>query len=149
MNVLFLDFDGVIRVSERSDAWNIGQPEAYFCIRRQRMLEKFCRDADVQIVISSDWRDFGFLGSVGELIEGLQELVHKDWRTPRTGTRWHEIDQWLDEHPETNRFAILDDISMHFTGAPAAIKDRLILCTNRYGLVPQLMNELHRLLAAS
>jgi hypothetical protein len=66
--------------------------------------------------------------------------------TPICGHRWQEIERWLDKHPETKRYAILDDVARLYEGSSAALRSHLVLCNNRHGLVPALFPKLRELL---
>ncbi len=147
--VIFLDFDGVIRLSP---AVTRGLPEIpfkyidEFCSERIRLLVVVAKQSGSKIVISSDWRrDYGkeqikvFLGE-------LAEYLHEDWATVcSSGSRWEEISTWLDKHTEVGNYAILDDMDSHFKGCPYFMRERLVLCNNRYGMVPKTFSKLWRI----
>lgn len=107
MNILFLDVDGVL-TSARTGWMN-------WDIYAVNYLRYICRNANIKIVISSTWRHNRnrqfFVDIFGE------ELIHEDWRTIcdlndfTLNCRGDEIQNWLDNHPETTKYMILDDDS--------------------------------------
>ena len=143
--VVFLDFDGVIRVAV--DGGWVTADQAEFCQGRMKMLGEVCRETGAKIVISSDWRHMGDLAEIKSLLAPyLTTHIHEDWRTPTVGRRWNEVAQWLSDHSEVKHYAILEDFAPHFEGCGIEMQERLVLCTNRYGLVPSLIGKLTQLL---
>jgi hypothetical protein len=144
-SVIFLDFDGVIRVVVEG-GW-VAPDQADFCQGRMKMLGDVCRQTGARIVVISDWRNLENRNEIeAHLSPYLCQHLHPDWATPICGHRWNEVDRWLAEHTEVTRYAILDDFAPHFDGCGETMKSRLLLCTNRYGLVPALLGRLNRLL---
>lgn len=110
MKVLFLDVDGVLNSSDstnfKNNLWPVND---HMCF----MVGKIQLDTDCAIVVSSSWRHHP---------EGM-ELIRKKFdnvidKTPTLGLvgyedkpRGHEIQAWLDSHPEVTKYAILDDDS--------------------------------------
>jgi hypothetical protein len=125
-SVLFLDFDGVVRIADR------------FCGDRIRLLADILEPTGARVVISSDWRGDGQEKCREYLGSRLSRLFHPDWCIPVKGERWAEIRAWLKDHPDFENYCILDDFKFHFTGAPDNMLDRLILCTNRHGLLAKM-----------
>jgi len=145
-SVIFLDFDGVIRVAV--DGGWIAADQAEFCQSRMKMLGQVCRETGAKIVVSSDWRHLENLEEIrGYLAPYLTPHLHEDWNTPICGHRWNEVDRWLRDHDEVERYAILEDFAPHFDGCGKDMKARLILCTNRYGLVPELVPRITEILS--
>ena len=144
--VLFLDFDGVIRVAVEG-GW-IGADQAEFCQARMKMLAAICVKTGAKIVVSSDWRNLENRKEIeGHLSPYLAEHLHDEWATPITGHRWNEVDQWLTNHPEVERYVILEDFAPHFDGCGRAMKARLVICSSRYGLVPELVPRITEILS--
>ena len=144
--VIFLDFDGVIRVAV--DGGWIAADQAEFCQGRMKMLGEVCRSTGAKIVVSSDWRHLENLEEIkGYLSPYLTPHLHEDWNTPICGHRWNEVERWLRDHDEVERYAILEDFAPHFDGCGKDMQSRLILCTNRYGLVPELVPRVTQLLS--
>ena len=144
--VIFLDFDGVIRVAVEG-GW-IGEDQAEFCQSRMKMLASICANTRAAIVVSSDWRNLENHEEIkGHLSPYLSDHLHPDWATPIIGHRWNEVERWLARHPEVERYVILEDFAPHFDGCGKDMKARLILCTNRYGLVPELVPRITEILS--
>lgn len=114
MKVVFLDFDGVLNsqryVREHGDGMAIDPS-------RLSLLRQVIDATGAQIVLSTSWRvhwdqDPARCNETGALINdlfaqyGLQILD----KTPQLRTRREqEIKSWLDRHPETENFVVLDD----------------------------------------
>lgn len=117
MNVLFLDIDGVLN-SHRTAVGLGGIP---WCsdlrTRPERMqlldpvavglLRAACAAADLKIVLSSTWRKDAEWTSLGAALD----LPIIDRTPTMLGIRGSEIAAWLDEHPEVESYAIVDDDS--------------------------------------
>lgn len=145
-SVIFLDFDGVIRVAV--DGGWIAADQAEFCQGRMKMLGEVCRETAAKIVVSSDWRNLENLDEIRALLAPyLARYLHEDWATPICGHRWNEVARWLRDHDEVARYAILEDFAPHFDGCSQEMHARLVLCTNRYGLVPELAGRVIQLLS--
>jgi len=107
MKILFLDIDGVLNnTSTMMKGWNEFDEG---CIEN---LGNILRQTRAKIVLSSSWRrypqmrrDFGRMLVKNRLIQFWGGDT-----TPILGTaRAMEIQQWLDENPKVEIFAILDD----------------------------------------
>lgn len=111
MKVLFLDIDGVLN-SVRTAIASEGFPHDFSQMERFdqtaiALVKKLCRIGGVQVVLSSTWR-LSF--SKEEVSEALGiPVIDKTKSLP--GVRGVEIQEWLDRHPEVERYAILDDNS--------------------------------------
>lgn len=104
MNVIFLDVDGVL-TSARVDGFQTFDKYAV------EFVNFICQKAPCKVVISSTWRS---MGGGEEFFKGFfGENLHEDWSTTfkRMGERGKEIQEWLDRHPETENYLILDDDS--------------------------------------
>lgn len=111
--ILFLDIDGVL--NSKIYYKYIYKPEEghgrfdpYCVVLIRRLIEEF----SLQVVITSTWRN----GVVERLMKELEEsnlmqYLHSDWHTPilRSVNRGKEIQLWLDNHPETEDYIIIDD----------------------------------------
>jgi len=140
MNIIFLDFDGVVIVGEEYSQHALS------------LVEDLCRSTCAQIVISSDRRFVPTAAHIGgvlipdadksaaEFCEStgfpLEQLLHKDWSTPICGHRFNEIQRWLSRHPEVSSYAILDDVQSLFEGAPEEMLCRLIVTDASIGFSP-------------
>lgn len=129
MRVLFLDLDGVL-VTKDTMTWPmVPIPAAcsgYLPFRRGfhqfhaesvKNLNRIVEATGAKIVISSSWR-IGFWRPEQFKVlknylyyQGVEgEIIGLTGRDPRgTGKRGHEIQDWLDEHPEVTSMVILDD----------------------------------------
>jgi HAD domain in Swiss Army Knife RNA repair proteins len=147
MKIIFLDFDGVIRVPASNDAWSMSD-EMQFSQDLMKQLASLCIQSGAQIVVSSDWRRDDNRDEIEAILTPhLARLLHDDWMTPIRGHRWNEIQRWLAEHPATSRFVILDDAGFLFDEAPPEIAGRVILCASRFGIVPRLIEKSAEMLA--
>ena len=103
--VLFLDIDGVVNsratTSFRNNLYPIDPHMAF-------MVGKIQLDTDCEVVLSSSWRHHP--DGIKAVEQSIVKIVDK---TPMitSGVRGHEIQAWLDQHPEVTRYAILDDDS--------------------------------------
>lgn len=137
---LFLDFDGVVRVEDPNvSGWSSG-----FATDFQADKFRIVKDALIHtqsiLVISSDWKDFGY-EVVSTILDenGLLDYLHHDWSTPRLTRypyrRWNEVEMWLAEH-QPKGYCILEDMKPNFYGCPPEMNDRIVWTNNRMGLQP-------------
>lgn len=101
MKVLFLDVDGVLNsrsTTNFSDLYPI-DPYMAFLVGRIQL------QTDCEVVLSSSWRNHP------EGVENVSKRVVKLLdKTPNIDSfRGNEVKAWLDEHPEVENYAILDD----------------------------------------
>lgn len=138
MKVIFLDIDGVLvtpchmkALSEAGDEMYVGVeewekdrhrailPHARFDPEAVSQLNRILEETGAKIVVSSTWRYrgrkemaeiFQGQGVQGEVIDVTPALRQRIRRWVRdTCGRGNEIAEWLHEHPEVEKFAILDD----------------------------------------
>lgn len=115
MKVLFLDVDGVLNSRE---GFLRDKPGTYIywtdeCAKLLASILE--RHPDVNIVISSTWR----IRHMPDILRffcdyGMDpnRIIGETPRKSRFGEeRGHEIQNWLDEHPEVTKFVIVDDDS--------------------------------------
>lgn len=120
--VVFLDVDGVLHSLHGRDL---------FVRRCMSILADIVKSTGASIVLSSTWRTKE--EQVILLNQKLREYGMKNVkdRTPdfaHGGTRFHqareeEICYWLDQHPEVDRWVVLDDLDL--TGADTVAASRL------------------------
>lgn len=111
MNVIFLDVDGVLNMHGSGGLFTLNR-------KRLQLLDKLVKDTNAVVVVSSTWRiDFqhmrklrNVLGYRGIKIIGVTDQLGLSANGGRY-YRGHEIQKWLDEHPEVNNYVILDDDS--------------------------------------
>ena len=130
MKVIFLDIDGVLNSVDwmktiAPNSWKAGDGETQLDPAAVLRLDRVAKESGARIVISSTWRKIyrcgaiaGFLrrrGFTGEVIGETPDFSRLE--PCERGTvdgrfeRGHEIQAWLDEHPQVTHFAILDDDS--------------------------------------
>lgn len=136
MKIIFLDFDGVIRIPVPTGGPNI---EAEFCGDRMKRVANLTLETGARIVISSDWRMRYDWAGIAALLEPNipRGLMHRDWMTPTLTIapddsnleipppRGAEIVTWLAQHPEVTEFAVFDDMQSKYF---PLMKDRLVTC---------------------
>lgn len=140
LKVIFLDVDGVLN----NDATNTRTKSGAefvddFLIKR---LKRLIDETDAIVVMSSSWR-YGrscqsHCSDFNELIEKLAEFgVEIEDYTPelRITDKSVEIDEYLGEHPEIDRFVILDDDDM------VLHSEYHVQTLNRYGLTDENVDE--------
>lgn len=111
MKVIFLDCDGVLNMHGSGGFYTLNKA-------RLRLLEKIVKDTDAKIVVSSTWRNspthmkklMNALGYRGMKVIGVTDRLGLSSDGERY-YRGHEIQKYLDEHPEIEQFVILDDDS--------------------------------------
>ena len=113
--IIFLDVDGVLN----NESWVIrcAEEDNYYPLRENgledralALLAYIVRETGASVVISSSWR------RISAAMQSLLQDLAK-WKIPVVGEtplisgdiRGNEIQAWLDEHPEVERFVILDD----------------------------------------
>lgn len=110
MKVLFLDVDGVLNSSDSTNFKNNLWPVDDYMVF---MVGKIQLDTDCSIVISSSWRHHPEAMSL--LREKFNNVIDKTGHSDEVGydekPRGHEIQAWLEAHPEVEKYAILDDDS--------------------------------------
>ena len=121
MKVIFLDIDGVLNYTQwytnDRNPGNINGEEGDLdplCVNR---IINICNNTGAKVVISSDWR-ISWYGTQLRLARmGLDENYILD-KTPERiwitipgfdHSRGAEINDWLEMHPECDKYAIIDD----------------------------------------
>lgn len=111
--VLILDIDGPMIPVRAFFLPNQTRPASMFDPCATGMLLKLLQESGAKIVISSTWGRFG-KARCEELLakNGIDPAhLHEDWVTPRkmSSARYHEIQWWLDAHPEVTHYVAVDD----------------------------------------
>ena len=113
MKILFLDVDGVLN-NVNSSVGEMFPVEPYAVL----LVDRIVQATGCQVVLSSSWRHMPDWRDVLKKAAPSIELLD---RTPRYSSstkykidesalcRGHNIQDWLDEHPEVERYAIVDD----------------------------------------
>ena len=117
MNILFLDIDGVL-TSMKSQAgpkveilWSLEEERLVDdfdpdCIDR---LKRILKETGASVVISSSWRERFTLETLIKHFEGFGVTGIIGMTPVLKDHRGKEIQAWLDEHKDVDRFVILDD----------------------------------------
>ena len=110
MKVIFLDVDGVLNSDEYFDKIknvNICGIESEIDVEKIKLLKKAIDETGANVVLSSSWR---YTKNAQYLKELLLRYGIKIDSTPLIqNKRGLEIKQWLLNHPEVEKFVILDD----------------------------------------
>lgn len=164
MSILFLDVDGVLNT--RATVPGEGVRECV--LQRPYSQERFTGLVETakvgalaraviacgaKIVVSSTWREAfadaaGFAAAIGisPPLADAPDLFHRDWCTGRkpSSHRCHEIDWWLEDHPEVKRYAVLDDHPVFSPDWPGF--EREVRTDARIGLTNKELNAIGALL---
>lgn len=134
MNVVFLDYDGVVNTpmwDPEGKRCTYGFPQDnkvnnFQCVQ---WVSEFCQKHNYSIVVSSTWRfDKNYKECLinGGLRAGIEILGRTD-HIP-CSTRGAEIHKYLTEHPEITTFLIFDD-----ENDMDDLADHLVLCDSEIG----------------
>lgn len=136
MNVIFLDYDGVVN----NIIWNkegtraaYSHPHCGFVNNREAVLwlSEFCEKYDYKIVVTSTWRlhpNYKECLIAGGLRDGIEILGCVGRLSAGLGA---EIMEYLSQHPEIEKWLVLDDEDCS-AGHPE-IKDHQVLCLTNSG----------------
>lgn len=149
MNVVFLDYDGVVNTpmwSADRKKYTFGSPNDnkvnnFQCVQ---WVSEFCQKYKYSIVVSSTWRFDNDNYKKCLINGGLRDDIEILGRTPYIAgaNRGAEIQQYLTEHPEITNFLIFDD-DTDMDG----IIDHLVKCNPAIGFGANEMimaEELHK-----
>lgn len=106
MNVIFLDFNGVLDTNLNMDVIDQGNLN-----RLKKLVDMF----DAKVVISSSLKNpFYYNGKHSRLFQGilaalLESGIDVIGITPKGNSREEEILMYLNSHPEISNYCILDD----------------------------------------
>lgn len=148
MNVLFLDYDGVVNTAQwelKADKWvcfyHFPEDNSVNDFQAVQWVSEFCEKYHYSIVVTSTWR---FKDNYKECLRngGLRESVAILGRTPDIwdGCRGDEIGAWLKEHPEVGNFLIFDDQCNM-----GEYIDHLVRCRSSAGFREEEFSEAERL----
>lgn len=133
MNVLFLDYDGVVNTvmwDKSGTKCNYGFPmdNKVNNFQAVQWVSEFCEKFQYDIVVTSTWR-FGDNYAECLMNGGLRHGIQILGRTPRLNAcRGEEIRAWLHEHPEVDNYIIFDD-----EADVGGLADHLVQCDECYG----------------
>lgn len=122
IKVLFLDIDGVVNSKEYLESRRAEYERTRIPMEKESMIDPYAahlvrnivESTDCKVVLSSTWRLYP---DDRDLVrERVVEFMSITPRMPRSGgvesmERGYEIQAWLDDHPEVEDYAILDDDS--------------------------------------
>ena len=122
IKVIFLDIDGTINsydyyVSDRCTG-NLNGVEGDIDPLCAERINRICKETGAKIVLSSDWRiswpyciDRIEKGGInhGLIIDKTPEHMWVEFASEKYKSRGSEIDEWLSQHPECDRYVIIDD----------------------------------------
>lgn len=122
MKIIFLDIDGVLVTMKRNyeDIQNKDLREErhnYFDPAAVGLLNRLTEESGAKIVISSSWGRVFYLEEIrkvfrnGEITGEVIDVTTTIYPGPgnREDQRGLEIQQWLDNHPQTSSYVIIDD----------------------------------------
>lgn len=143
--VLFLDIDGVLLPRRMYNAPNQTRPlVTVFDPGVVGMVNTLAKECGYKFVIHSSWLRSSVLGSMGitdvkshMVSQGLKkEYFHEDHSCLYrfSGTRWHAILDWLEEHPEVEDYWILEDEPCHGYDWSVLKQDRIMTTEFNEGL---------------
>lgn len=117
MNVLFLDYDGVVN----TPMWNDSGTHCGYAIRDKvnnfqavQWVSELCQKYDLKIVVTSTWRfDPNYKEALinGGLRSDI-EIIGRTNNLNKAGERnirGKEIKEWLDSHKDVKKYIIIDD----------------------------------------
>lgn len=109
MKILFLDIDGVVNCEKTFQTTSLYPLDKYMAF----MVGKIQLDTDCKVVLSSSWRHHpdGVKVVDKHVVRILDITPSIPVKTYAELERGHEIQAWLDAHPEVTKYAILDDDS--------------------------------------
>ena len=104
IDVVFLDFDGVLSTERSNFRDEIVNPDAI------SNFNALCLENDLKVVISSSWRKYdGYIDLFYSF--GIDKHIDIIGAIPITGNgKSFLIKEYLKAHPEINRYIILDDV---------------------------------------
>ena len=162
MRILFLDIDGVLNSNDyyvqrqeliKAGTYNVEYPLSEFDPKCMKLLDEFCGEYDIKIVISSTWRllktiedlqkIFNHFGHNFEIIDKTPDLRHD------AVVRGNEILWWMKQNKELiqnyydfNNYIILDDDSDMLLWQ----KDNFIKVDRFVGITPQTIFKMKKIL---
>ena len=107
MKVIFLDIDGVLNSDRFFDT--IGPDDMPLDKSRFPILKEIVDKSGAKIVLSSTWKKFWAPECEFDCVFREAGIIIDD-TTPVLGTKSVEIAAWLQSHPQTQGYVIIDDI---------------------------------------
>ena len=135
MNVVFLDYDGVVNIAMwNADGtgcrYNFPDDNKVNHFQAVQWVSELCKKLNYDIVVTSTWRmDANYKECLinGGLRDGIKILG----KTPvlNTGTRCDEIKKYLELHPDIENYLIIDDDCI----LDEELKEHLVVCESDVG----------------
>lgn len=134
MNVVFLDYDGVVNTPMWDECgkrcrYNFPEDNKVNNFQSVQWVSEFCEKYNYSIVVSSTWR---FEKNYYECLRngGLRAGVCVVGKTPILDglSRTEEISRYLLEHPEVENFLIFDDDEID-----GSLSEHAVLCDSSRG----------------
>ena len=141
MNVLFLDYDGVVNIpmwdkEGKSCRYNHPGDNAVNNFQAVQWVSEFCQKYNYNIVVTSTWRRSDNYKEC--LINGgLREGVNIAGAVPSliwARSRGEEIGKYLEENPEVKRYIIFDDEDDMQNDLGLPLSDHLVQCKTEAGI---------------
>lgn len=135
MNVIFLDFNGVLDTNDNMDVIDEGNLK-----RLKQLVDMF----EAKVVISSSLKNtYYYTGRYSKLLQGIIDTLLTNGIdvigiTPKAESREEEIRMYLDGHPEVSHYCILDDdyemelLSDHLVKLPMQMSEGQMGFTQEY-----------------
>lgn len=135
MNIIFLDFNGVLDTNDNMDVIDEGNLK-----RLKHLVDMF----NAKVVISSSLKNsYYYTGRYSKLLQGIIDTLLTNGidvigLTPKAEEREEEIRMYLDNHPEVSNYCILDDdyemesLSDHLVKMPMQMSDGQMGFTQEY-----------------
>lgn len=148
MNVIFLDYDGVVNTpmwdpDGKSCRFNFPSDGSVNNFQAVQWLSEFCQRFQYDIVVSSSWRTHPNYKEC--LINGgLRDGICILGRTPflHGSDRGAEIKKWLEDHNRVENYIILDDDV--FGDFPKLHHHHVVQCETSVGITELIYHELER-----
>ena len=106
MKVIFLDIDGVLNGLEYQMSAKENPP--LIDVTRLEILKEITDRSGARVILSSSWKKAWTKGCDFDCVFQNAGIEIYD-TTPVLGKKKDEISAWLNTHPETDAFVILDD----------------------------------------
>jgi hypothetical protein len=141
LKIIFLDIDGVLNAID----FQMDSTDEPPLIDRSRLviLKEIIEKSDAKVVLSSSWKKAWFPKCKFDILFRESGIIVHDI-TPSIGRKRDEISAWLNEHPETKSFAIIDDAE----GGWGELLPYVVITDplNTKGLEPEHINKVLQLL---
>ena len=129
MNVLFLNFDGVINIAKFDENGELymnypGKDTEVNCPEAVKLISNFCLANDFSIVVNSIWRLYSEWRNI-LYNSGLDKRVKVIGKTPVKSDRNAEIEDFLSHH-DIDKFFVIDNSCFDFS--EKIVKNHLIFC---------------------